>query len=149
LFCEMKEIVTRPKIHRVWKKIERYSVPKFKYGYTVNRLIADEFEKMYGSKFTVIRNMPLMKDLTIPQKKEQYILYQGAVNEGRSFETLIPAFLNVNKPLLVAGEGNFMVQAQELVRSLGLQSKITFLGKLSPSALYNYTIGAWIGITLF
>jgi len=32
LFCEMKEIVTRPFIYKTWKNIERYSVPKFIYG---------------------------------------------------------------------------------------------------------------------
>ena len=49
LFCEMKEIVTRPPIHRFWKRIERYAVPKFKSGYTVNQTIADEFKKMYSA----------------------------------------------------------------------------------------------------
>src|ERR1700694_5474179 len=37
LFCEMKEIVTRPAIYKVWKKIEKFTVPKFKNGYTVNQ----------------------------------------------------------------------------------------------------------------
>ena len=32
LFCEMKEIVTRPAIYKVWKKIEAYSVPRFRFG---------------------------------------------------------------------------------------------------------------------
>ena len=35
--------------------------------------------------------MPLKQEIQIPVKKEKYILYQGAVNEGRSFETIIPA----------------------------------------------------------
>ena len=61
LFCEMKEIVTRPGIQKVWKKIERYALPQFKNGYTVNQPIADEFYKMYGVKYAVIRNVPLLK----------------------------------------------------------------------------------------
>src|SRR5580700_3758250 len=30
LFCEMKEVITRPSIYRRWKRIERFAVPKFK-----------------------------------------------------------------------------------------------------------------------
>src|ERR1700729_2529483 len=41
LFCEMKEVVTRPRIYRLWKKIEKLTVPKFANGYTVTNLIAD------------------------------------------------------------------------------------------------------------
>ena len=149
LFCEMKEIVTRPAIYKIWKKIERSTVPKFKYGYTVNQLIADEFRKMYGSNYEVIRNMPALKEFTIPEKPGKYIFYQGAVNEGRSFETLIPAFKEVNAPLLIAGDGNFMNRAVQLVKENHLTDKVSFLGKLTPEKLYHYTIHAWIGLTLF
>src|SRR5207248_735151 len=51
LFCEMKEISARPFIYKCWKKIERFTVPKFKYGYTVNQPIADAFQKMYGVQY--------------------------------------------------------------------------------------------------
>ena len=30
LFCEMKEIVTRPRVYKIWKNIEKLTVPKFK-----------------------------------------------------------------------------------------------------------------------
>jgi glycosyltransferase involved in cell wall biosynthesis len=149
LFCEMKEIVTRPAIYKVWKKIERSTVPKFKYGYTVNQFIADEFRKMYGSNYEIIRNMPVLKELTIPEKPGKYIFYQGAVNEGRSFETLIPAFKEINAPLLIAGDGNFMSQSVQLAKENHLTDKLRFLGKFTPEKLYHYTIHAWIGLTLF
>ena len=32
LFCEMKEVVSRPFIHRVWKAVERFAVPSFRRG---------------------------------------------------------------------------------------------------------------------
>jgi glycosyltransferase involved in cell wall biosynthesis len=149
LFCEMKEVVSRPAIYKIWKKIERFTVPKFRYGYTVNQIIADEFQKMYGNHYEVIRNAPVLKDLVIPDKKERYIFYQGAVNEGRSFETLIPAFAEVNCRLLIAGDGNFMTQSKKLAEKNRLGDKVIFLGKLAPEQLYDFTIHAWIGLTLF
>ena len=44
LFTEQKEIVTRNLVHRCWLMIEKYAVPKFKHGYTVNNFIK-ELEK--------------------------------------------------------------------------------------------------------
>ncbi|HSU28566.1 MAG TPA: glycosyltransferase [Chitinophagaceae bacterium] len=149
LFCEMKEVVSRPRIYRAWKKIERKTVPKFKYGYTVNAPIAEEFKKMYGVEYPVIRNVPVLRPFIIPEKKEKYILYQGAVNEGRSFETLIPAMKEINSKLIIVGDGNFMDQAKGLVREHGLEDRIQFKGLLLPENLLEYSRKAWVGITLF
>jgi glycosyltransferase involved in cell wall biosynthesis len=149
LFCEMQEIATRPRIYKYWKYIERYCVPKFKHGYTVSQPIAEEFRKMYGLNYSLIRNVPLLKPLHIPVKKEKYILYQGAVNEGRSFETLIPAMADVNARLIICGDGNFMEQARSLVQQYGLNEKVIFKGMLSPAVLKEYTLNAWVGVTLF
>ncbi len=149
LFCEMKEIVSRPAIYKTWKRIEQFAVPKFQYGYTVNQFLADEFNKMYSRNYEVIRSLPVLKKLHIPEKKEKYILYQGAVNEGRSFETLIPAFKKIDAPLFIAGTGNFMNSAIKLVEEHSLSDKITFLGKIAPEELFHYTTHAWIGLTLF
>lgn len=149
LFCEMKEIVTRPGIYKLWKKIECFTVPKFPKGYTVNQPIADEFKKMYGIDYAVIRNVALLKDIQATEKKEKFILYQGAVNEGRSFETLIPAFKEVNCKLIICGDGNFMQQAKQLVADNHLQDKIIFKGKIKPEELATITQQAYIGVTLF
>ena len=148
LFCEMKEIISRPIIYKAWKRIEKYTVPKFMRGYTVNKFISDEFEKMYRVKYEVIRNVTLKKDILIPDKKEKYILYQGAVNEGRSFETIIPAIKFVNAPLIVCGDGNFINEAKKLVAENNLKDKIIFKGYFPPDELQSYTLNAWVGINL-
>jgi len=149
LFCEMKEVITRPSIYKIWKKIERFSVPKFKNGYTVSSPIADEFKKMYGVEYDVIRNVPLLSELFPSTKKEKYILYQGAVNEGRSFETLIPAMKYVDSKLIICGDGNFMQQANDLVKKNNLENKIIFKGMIAPDELKKYTQNAYVGVTLF
>lgn len=149
LFCEMKEIVTRPFIYRCWKRIEKLAVPKFVYGYTVNNIIADEFKKMYGVNYEVIRSISMLQPLSVPEKKEKFIIYQGAVNEGRSFETLIPAMQGVNARLFICGDGNFMEQARSLVTEHQLTGKVIFKGKLKPEELAAFTREAYIGLTLF
>lgn len=149
LFCEMQEIAERPRIHTFWKWIEQKTVPYFKWGYTVNEPIAKEFARMYNCQYAVIRNVPVKKTLANIAKKERYIYYQGAVNEGRSFETLLPAMKEVNANLLIAGEGNFFKQVQELVKENKLQEKVILLGKIKPTDLHQYAQAAWIGITFF
>jgi glycosyltransferase involved in cell wall biosynthesis len=149
LFCEMKEVVTRPGIYKCWKYIEKHFVPKYRHGYTVSQPIAEEFTKMYGLNYSLIRNVPLLKPLHIPVKKEKYVLYQGAVNEGRSFETLIPAMADVNARLIICGDGNFMEQVRSMVHRYGLNEKVIFKGMLPPAALKEYTLNAWVGVTLF
>ncbi len=149
LFCEMKEIVTRPNIYQLWKRIEVFAVPKFTFGYTVNQPIAAEFSKMYGVNYEVIRNIALLRSITPVVSVEKIILYQGAVNEGRSFETLIPAMKKVAAKLLICGDGNFMQQARQLVEDHMLEEKVIFRGKVTPDELRAITSGAYIGITLF
>jgi glycosyltransferase involved in cell wall biosynthesis len=149
LFCEMEEIVTRPAIYKAWKKIEQFAVPKFPLGYTVNQPIADEFKKMYGVQYEVIRNIALLRNTQPAAPGEKFILYQGAVNKGRSFETLIPAMKLVKSKLIICGDGNFMEQAKQLVKENELTDTIIFKGKITPTELREITRQAYIGITLF
>ena len=160
LFCEMKEVVSRPFIHRVWKAVERFAVPAFRRGYTVSGQIAGEFRQLYGVEYAVIRNLPVLDPDRVagdgagarpgsPPLPGRYLLYQGAVNEGRCFETLIPAMQQVDTPLLVCGEGNFLEKARELAAQHGLQEKIIFMGAVRPEELKLITRSAWCGITLF
>lgn len=148
LFTEMKEIVTRPIIYKIWKKIEKWMVPKFPNGYTVNEPIRNILAQKYGVEYGVIQNVPFENKL-YKIVKEDFIVYQGAVNEGRSFETLIPAFQWIEKELWIFGEGNFLLQAKSLVEQYQLEKKVIFKGLILPHQLKDITPKAVLGITLF
>lgn len=150
LFTEMKEIVTRPATQKIWLAIERFAVPKFRPGYTVNDFIAGELTKRYGVQYAVIRNLPYRKfAATAEPGRERFLLCQGAVNEGRSFETLIPAMKEVDARLVIIGTGNFFSQAKQLISLHALQHKIELRGDMIPDDLRLFTPKAYIGITLF
>lgn len=150
LFCEMKEIVSRPFIYNIWKKIERMTIPKFKLGYTVSRPIQEIFKKEYGVNYEVIMNTPFISEnLSSENYSDKFIIYQGTVNHGRSFETLIPAFQWINCPLWIYGDGNFYQEALQLVKKYKLEGKVLFKGKIAPSTLKQITPQAIMGITLF
>lgn len=150
LFTGLQEVITNKKVCRFWLWIEKTFVPRFPSGYTVNQWIADELERRYHVHYRVIRNLPVSSPATqnpLPEKK--WIIYQGAVNEGRCFETLIPAMKEVDAQLVICGKGNFFDQAVQLVRQYGLESKIIFKGALAPETLQKLTPTAYLGVTLF
>jgi glycosyltransferase involved in cell wall biosynthesis len=125
-------------------------VPKFRSGYTVNGFIADELLRRYNVRYAVVRNLPRLTILPAHiEQKEKWILYQGSVNEGRCFETLIPAMKEVNARLVICGKGNFFEQAVALVKQHQLESKIEFKGYIKPDELLALTPTAYIGLTLF
>lgn len=148
LFCEMKEIVSRPSIYNFWKKIEQRTVPHFANGYTVNQQIADALHKMYNVRYELIRNIARHENFE-PETTENYLLYQGAVNEGRAFETLIPAMKKIDMPLWIVGTGNFLEQAKALVAEHKLEHKVFFKGNFLPNDLKKITRRAFAGFTLF
>ncbi|RYZ19646.1 MAG: glycosyltransferase [Chitinophagaceae bacterium] len=147
LFTEMKEVRSRPAVHRAWLHIERFAVRRMDYGYTVGEEIAQIFEERYGRPFAVVRNMPRPKKSSPRSVAEcKYVLYQGAVNEARGFEAIVPAWRDVPLPLVVCGDGNFMQQLRALIREWNVEEKIDLRGMLPPEELVAYTEGATIGI---
>ncbi len=149
-FTEQKEVLSRPAIKSIWESIESFAVPRFKNGYTVNSELAKLFAEKYGVKYQIIRNISFSYPLeNIDNQHNIFILYQGAVNEGRCFEQLIPAMKWVNAPLIIAGDGNFMNQTKKLIQFYKLEKKITLLGLVEPKELKKLTQQAYIGLTLF
>ena len=149
LFCEMKEVVSRPKIFRIWKAVEKKFVPRFPFGYTVNTYIRDILNKDYQVNYEIIRNMPVFYSNLVQTTPQNFILYQGTVNHGRSFETLIPAFQWIDMHFFIYGEGNFFLEAKQLIQQYKLQDKVFLKGAVTPDELKEITPKALFGITLF
>ncbi|MCU7552175.1 glycosyltransferase [Chitinophagaceae bacterium LB-8] len=148
LFTELKEVRTRPHIFKIWTLVERISVPHFDYSYTVGQGIANEFNRRYNKHFEIIRNMPLLKSLPKDIQRNEKLLYQGAVNEGRCLEKLIPAMQSLDYKLIVCGSGNFMNQLKELIIKYKVENKIELKGMILPNELFHITQQCALGINL-
>lgn len=148
LFTEMKEVITRPRVKKIWTRVEKKLVPKFKLGYTVSESIAEEFHRRYEVNYKTIRNLPVLKPFDTIQTIEKFILYQGAVNEARGFEYLIPAMQWVNCKLVICGDGNFMQQLKKLISDYKLETKIELKGMLPPEKIWKISQQTTIGIAL-
>lgn len=148
LFTEMKEVVTRPGVQKIWKGIGKKYVPRFPNGYTVSQSIADILNDKYGVLYQVIRNMPVYQDNSRSYSGGEDIIYQGAVNEARGFEYLIPAMQQIPARLYIYGDGNFSVQLKELIKKYNVTDKVFLMGLLTPAELRMKTPEYHIGINL-
>jgi glycosyltransferase involved in cell wall biosynthesis len=148
LFTEMKEVMTRPAVQKTWMKIEKKAVPKFKWGYTVSESIAEEFNHRYQVDYKTIRNVPVLQSLEETEQAERFILYQGAVNEARGLEYLVPAMQWINSKLVICGDGNFMQQLKNLISNYKLEEKIELMGMLSPDKLREVSQKAYIAVAV-
>ncbi|TCJ19240.1 glycosyltransferase [Flaviaesturariibacter flavus] len=146
LFPEMKEVRRRPRLQRFWMWAEALTCAHIPNRYTVAEGIAELFRERQGKDFAVVRNVPQPAPLPGPVTGEAYILYQGAVNEGRGFEWLIPAVRSFELPLVICGDGNFMPQLRALIVREGVGDKVRLTGMLLPEELRRYTAGARIGV---
>ena len=148
LFTGLKEVETRPRIKKFWTGVEKNTVPKFKFGYTVSESIAGEFNRRYGVKYAVIRNITKLRDLSLPASSEKFLIYQGAVGEARAFEYLIPAMKWIKYKLVICGDGNFMDQLKQLIQDNAVENKVELKGMMSPDELWNIAQKATIGMGL-
>lgn len=156
LFTEVPELIDRPKVQYIWKRIERFIVPKLCYAYTVCESIAAIYKEKYGTNFHVVRNLPHRGELMIvPHKKslnssgKKVILYQGALNIGRGLEYAIKAmqFLE-DAHLFIAGDGNITLPLKRLVADLNLSDRISFLGKIRFGEMKYITAQANLGLSI-
>lgn len=148
-YTEVIEVVSRPRIQKIWKAVERFFVPKYTAAYTVSESLANIFTSSYQLHFGVIRNTPVLEEFGrhLP-KKERYLIYIGVVNAGRGIEQLIRAMVQIHCKLYICGKGDVLEEMQRLVLDLGLEDKVKFLGYLRPDKLREVTRGAWLGYLL-
>jgi glycosyltransferase involved in cell wall biosynthesis len=155
-FPETPEVVRRPGVRRVWQAVERFVVPRTRHAYTVSASLAALFGARYQVPFALIRNMPVSAAPSSDQAlaghsfmpAKPFILYQGAVNEGRGLEQLLLAMPHVAMPLLICGEGDLLGRLKKQVGQAGLASRVTFAGYVLPAELAVISSQAFVGIML-
>ena len=147
-FPEVVEVTDRPVIKKVWETVEQVVVPRTDFAYTVTSSLAYLFEKKYGRKFQVVRNIPPLEGFAPRPKPEKYILYRGALNAGRGLEVLLQAMQQVEGRLVLCGEGDLSAELRRLAGELGVGEKVEFRGYLLPGHLLEVTRQAYVGVML-
>jgi len=157
-FTEVPELIHRPKIKRIWERIEQFTFPKLTSVYTVNHSIASKYKDKYGVELKVVRNVsPLWLPINIPTKAALGIpentfllIMQGAgLNIDRGVEEAIAMMRYLpNAVLLLVGDGDVIPQMKERVVTEHLQEKVLFFGKRPYAELMAFTHHADLGLSL-
>ncbi len=155
-FCGILEIKDRPFVRKIWLSIEKFCFPKLKNVITVSQSIANQYEKEYGVKVHVVRNIPLsikpsiLKDknsLGLPENKTIVILQGNAIHRDRGGEEMIEAMQYLEDVyLLIVGSGDILPLLKQRANELQISEKVKFVGRVTADVLFNYTCLANIGI---
>jgi glycosyltransferase involved in cell wall biosynthesis len=149
-------------VARVWRKIERFLLPRVDAVLTVNEALAKVLHVEYGAKKPVVvmncqphanpeRTLKLaefLKNKGIQGKR--IVLYQGGLMPGRGLSQLVHAFefLEEDIVLILMGDGTLKQELSVLVRQLGLGDRIAFHPLVLPDVLLTYTASADLGVVI-
>lgn len=157
-FTEVPELVNRPKVQKVWRKIEEFVLPKMKEMITVNDSIANLFREKYGIKVHVIRNIPMRKmlpqattreQMQIPEDKHILILQGSGINVHRGSEELVDAMKFIdNCILLIIGGGDVLPVLKQKVNDENLNDRVRFYPRMPYKDMMAITQLAELGFTL-
>jgi glycosyltransferase involved in cell wall biosynthesis len=157
-FTETPELVGRPRVQRVWKRIERRVVPKLKEMITVCDSIAELFEQQYGVKCHVVRNIPPRaalppkgdkKALDLPEDKHLLVLQGSGINIQRGAEELVEAMQYLEDCfLMVIGGGDVLPVLKQMVTDLHIEDRVRFLPRMPYVQMMAYTQLAELGFVL-
>jgi glycosyltransferase involved in cell wall biosynthesis len=158
-FTEMEELQGRNTVKKIWQRIEKIFFKRVTFIYTVNRSIADLYEKKYGKSIVVVRNLPMRQ--TLPAATPGYIpgdrvsgrilLCQGAgLHENRGLEELILSLklLPEHFMLVLAGSGLAIHRLKQLTKEQGLEHRVSFTGLVPMEELAAITRTAFVGFSL-
>lgn len=148
-------LINRPFKRRIWQLVEKLCVPRISHMLTVNQAIKNEYEKKYGVKPFILRNVPELEltkkigkaNLDLIGKK--ILILQGAgINHDRGGEEVVNAmkFLDDGYYLIIAGTGNALPSLQKVVERLNLTNKVYFTGLMPYNQLLSFTKAAHLGV---
>lgn len=157
-FTETPEVVHRPKVQRVWKRIEGFVVPKLDEMITVCDSIADLFREKYGVKVHVIRNIPPRAALPpkgdetalgLPTDKHLLVLQGSGINIQRGAEELVQAMVLLDDCfLMIIGGGDVLPVLKQMVVNLRITDRVRFFPRMTYQQMMAHTQLAELGFCL-
>lgn len=157
-FTGVPEIQNRPFVKWVWTTIEKSIFPRLEHIITVSDSIADQYEKQYGIRPTVVRNCAKRSEhiksynrseIGVPEDFLLLILQGGGINIDRGGEELIEAVSRLEKVfLIIAGSGDVIGLLKEKAIELNSFDRIRFISKLPWEEMMRYTKSSDAGLSL-
>lgn len=158
-FTGVPELVSRPRVRKIWRWIERMILPRIGHMVAVNDSIAKLYTDEYGVEPAVVRNMPAgipdqtknptRREMGLPENTKILILQGSGINIQRGAEEAVEAMQFLEGVLLlIVGGGDVIGLLRKMVEQMGLQNKVRFVPKVPMDELRAYTALADGGLTL-
>ena len=157
-FTETPELVGRPRVQRVWKRIEGFVVPRLKEMITVCDSIAELFEQKYKVKCHVVRNIPPKaalpprgdkKALGLPEDKHLLVLQGSGINIQRGAEELVESMQYLDDCfLMIIGGGDVLPTLKQMVVEQHTEDRVRFMPRMPYAEMMAYTQLAELGFVL-
>jgi len=158
-FIGTPEIAHKPLVKAVWRWVEKRFFHQPERVFTVNASIAALYEKEYGRKLLVMRNIPekgielppaKRSDLGLPDDRFLIILQGSGINMHRGSEEMLEAmrFLDDSYLWVIVGNGDVVPALKQRTEELGLNHRVLFVGKKPYAEMMRYTQVADLGLTL-
>lgn len=157
-YTEVPELVQRPGVRKIWLAIERRIFPKLRHIITVNDSIATAYQGRYGHKPSVVRNIPMPRDLGarvsraelgLPEERFILILQGSGINVQRGGEEAVEAMRQLpDCQLLIIGGGDAWPVLEQLVKTHQLHDRVRMLPRMSYERMMQYTSNADMGLSL-
>lgn len=157
-FTETPELVHRPAVQLVWKRIEEAILPRIGTMITVNESIAQLFREKYRINVVVVRNIPPSfseefvfekSQAGLPAEKKVLVLQGSGINIQRGAEELVLAMQYLSDyVLLIIGGGDVIEQLKTMVEECGIKDRVIFKGRMPYSEMMRFTALADLGLTL-
>ena len=156
-FTEVPELQGRA-ARSVWLALERWIFPKLRHVITVNESIAQAYRSRYGIDLTVVRNipmhrelgpLPLRRELDLPEDRFILILQGSGINVERGAEEAVLAMRELpDCLLLLVGGGDAWPVLERMVQEHGLQDRVRLLPRMPYERMMQYTRNAELGLSL-
>tara|TARA_B100001115_G_scaffold184485_1_gene187140 strand:- start:562 stop:1695 length:1134 start_codon:yes stop_codon:yes gene_type:complete len=158
-FCGVPEIQGRPLVKAVWQGLEKRIFPKLKWVLTVNNSIADLYEKDYGIRPRVLRNVgnsllpenwKSRLELGLPENAFLMVNQGAGINVDRGMEEVLEALvgLDSNIYLMIIGKGDVLPFLKERAQKADLKGRVHFMDPMPYVDMLRYTVVADLGLSL-
>jgi len=157
-FTGLPELSNRRLVRYVWKTFERTIFPRLKYVITVSDSIAGLYEKEYGIRPVVIRNLapsseklkPVERnELNISEDEFVMIIQGTGINIDKGCEEAVEAVAGTEKlALIIAGGGDVLNYVKEMTGRLNIMNRVKILPPMQWNELIRYTKTADAGLVL-
>jgi glycosyltransferase involved in cell wall biosynthesis len=159
-YCYTPELIHRPRVQKVWMRVEKWIFPKLKTIITVNKAIAWLYNDAYGKNLYVVRNISpfpenipvtTRKDWNIPEEAFIFINQGSGINIDRGMEEMLEALPHLPKEahLLIVGRGDVLpVLKKRVENNADLANRVHFISPQPYATLLSITRLADCGLSL-